>query len=60
MILSNHPEVTKDLNVLTKAMFRFGLEFCSFVRNTQLIGLFIIFKVIPAQLSHYSSFIQKL
>lgn len=60
MILSNHPEVTKDLNVLTKAMFCFGPEFCSFVRNMQLIGVFIIFKVIPAQLSHYCIFIQKL
>lgn len=41
MILLSSPEVTKDSNVLTEAVFCFGPEICSFVRNMQLIGLFI-------------------
>lgn len=41
VILSNSPEVTKDSNVLTEAMFCLDPEFYNFVRNKQSLGLFI-------------------
>lgn len=41
MILLSSPEVTKDSNVWTEAMFGFGLEICSFARNMQLVDIFI-------------------